>query len=97
MLCMEGSTMLIVTFEIHPLGDKDHPRARVIGQMEIALQDVDNFNVGTYESTLYVDGQGPKVLHPVCTIEHSRYNGAYSLVSELLKKHLGENHDKSSS
>ena len=70
--------MLRVTFEIVPHGEED--KCREIGKMIVALQSVDNMNIGTYISQLVADA-------PVAT-EVVKINDPYDLVRRCLEEHL---------
>jgi len=76
--------MLRVTFEIVPHGEED--KCREIGKMIVALQSVDNMNIGTYISQLVADA--PVATEVVKINDHWRHNGAYDLVRRCLEEHL---------
>jgi len=79
--------MLRVTFEIVPQGQEDHPNKRTIGTMVIALQSVNEMNIGTYTSQLVSDVPVPADV--VKIDNHWRHDGAYDLVRRCLEEHLG--------
>lgn len=78
--------MLRVTFEIVSFGQEAWKRE--IGKLELGLQHVTPEGIGFYESRLYTDDN--RYSEKTIDLEHDRSKGAYSLVKEALKLHMGE-------
>lgn len=78
--------MLKVTVEIVPGGQVD--KTRLIGTLNISLQEVGQGNVGQYSSVLSTDGKSPPPNPAVIIDHHQRDQGAFALVQKCLDAHL---------